>query len=40
MLKVDPPNVPQAFAIPSMSVSWKVDPDNQLSAVVYSEDEY
>ena len=37
---MDPPNSPYAFAIPSMSVSWKVNPNNQLSAVVYSDSEY
>jgi hypothetical protein len=39
-MKLTPPNVPQASLTPSISNTWIVSPTNQLSAVVYTQEDY
>ena len=39
-IQITPPNVPQAFLIEDITHTWKVEPTNQLAAVVYSKEDY
>ena len=34
------PEYPQAFSIPDTISTWKVQPTNQLKAIVYTEEDY
>ena len=36
VLMLTPPDVPQSVLVPNISVTWTVDPTNQLAAIYYT----
>lgn len=39
-MMITPPDVPQAVLIPNISTTWKVQPNNQLAAAYYTDEDY
>ena len=40
VMMITPPDVPQAALVPNITMTWTVDPTNQLAAIYYTDEEY
>ena len=38
VLMITPPDVPQAVLVPNITMTWTVDPTNQLAAIYYTQE--